>query len=146
MSSRDFGGLKRSSNGRQQIIQESSKERCSSEYQCCGQPVINSEGVLEVVDREQKTGKLPQSHHQGDKEGRALCCQDKDATNAYVLCDAVPCHVEPHDRHRHTQDLYRCCGQYSKMRMRGRGREGLTRSTEGDDFPGDVWSKQKESW
>lgn len=50
----------------------------------CAQPVPESEGVLEVHDGEDEAEELPQSHHQGDSEWGALCCQDENTTDTDV--------------------------------------------------------------
>lgn len=48
------------------------------------QPVPACEGILEVEDGEDEADELAERHHQGDREGRALCGQDEDAADADV--------------------------------------------------------------
>lgn len=50
----------------------------------CAQPVPGGEGVLEVKDGEDEAEELPERHHQGDGERRALCGQDENPTDAHV--------------------------------------------------------------
>lgn len=58
-------------------------------------PVQGGERVPEVQDGEDEADKLPQSHHQCDCQGGALCGQDEDPTYANVLSYDIHEEVEP---------------------------------------------------
>ena len=63
--------------------------------------MLEGERVVEVEDGEDETDKLAQSHHQSYDQGRALRRQDKHASDAHVLGDAVEENVQPQLGHTH---------------------------------------------
>lgn len=83
----------------QERIKESGKKRRATEHERRGDPVLPSERVLKVEDGEEETYKLSQRDDEGDNERGALGCEDKDATYAHVLSDAVAQQVDPHLGH-----------------------------------------------
>ena len=73
------------------------EQESSSEDQPRAQPVVGSEGVVEVHDGEEKAEELPECDDQGDGETDALRGQHEHRGDADILSDDVPEEVEQHD-------------------------------------------------
>ena len=73
------------------------EQESSPEDQSRPQPVVWSEGVIEVHDGEEETEELPERDDQGDGEAGTLCGQHKHRGDADVLSDDVAKEVEEHD-------------------------------------------------
>ena len=59
-------------------------QQCSQEDHRRAHPVPDREGVLEVPHGDDEAEELPEGHHQGDGQRRALSGQDEHATDAHV--------------------------------------------------------------
>ena len=73
------------------------EQESSPEDQSRAQPVVGSEGVIEVHDGEEETEELPECDHQRDGETGALRGQHKHGGDADVLGEDVAEEVEQHD-------------------------------------------------
>ena len=67
-----------------QGVENSREQGCPKEHQRRANPVLQSEGILEVEYREEKAGKLPQSHDQCDNKRGALGCEIVHVANANI--------------------------------------------------------------
>ena len=73
------------------------EEESSTKDEASAQPVVRSEGIVEVHDGEEETEELPQSDDQSDGKAGTLRGEHKHGGDADVLSDHVPQQVEQHD-------------------------------------------------